>query len=250
MKLLTNKALRASRATFLTEETMALFETDDYRPAVPVDASHPLQATAAIPKLSLEIASASSEEVAMGLLKNHGVLIFASSTKPGGGWRNGAVAQEEDVSLHSTWGYQAEKAEAGFYGDTQGLGPDKVLAADGAWLVHTDQYRLGQPVPAVFIAVAAPNRQVEAVREKAVDVLVEALAKRLRTAFDVWHEKGVETVIAGAIGCGVFRWKGEDSARALRLALESTPWRGRLILAMPDPNLGVTFRLALDSLTD
>ena len=74
------------------------------------------------------------------------------------------------------------------------------------------------------------------------------LPKRLRTAFDVWHEKGVTTVIAGAIGCGVFRWKGEDSARALRLALESTPWRGRLILAMPDPNLGVTFRLALDSL--
>ena len=54
MKLLTNKALRASRATFLTEETMALFETDDYRPAVSVDASHPLQATAAIPKLSLK----------------------------------------------------------------------------------------------------------------------------------------------------------------------------------------------------
>lgn len=250
MSLMKNKALRASRATFLTEETMALFESDDYRPAMPIDASHPLVKAQRPAPLSVEIVAAPTEKAAMALPKNHGVLIFASSTKPGGGWRNGAVAQEEDVSLHSTWGYQAEKAEPGFYGDTNGLGPDKILVADGAWIIHSDQYRMSQPSPAVFVAVAAPNRQSEAVRNVPTPELIQALAKRLRTAFDAWHERGVTTVIAGAIGCGVFRWKGEDSARALRLALEATPWSGQLILAMPDPNLAVAFRVALEGLAD
>lgn len=248
MTLLSNKSLRQSRAVFLAEETTALFESGDFGPAQVVDASAPLQPVKREQPLTVDIVAATSEVVAAGLPKNHGVLIFASSTKPGGGWRNGAVAQEEDVSLHSTWGYQAEQAPAGFYGETQGMGPDTILVADGAWLIHPDQYLMGQPAPAVFVAVAAPNRQAKHVQEQPLNELRDALARRLRTAFDAWHDKGVSTVIAGAIGCGVFRWKGEESAKALKMALESSRWNGRLVLAMPDPQLALTFRTHLDGL--
>ena len=244
MSMMSSKTLRQSRATFLAKETQRLIEEGEISPAQVIDASAPLVPNPDA-KWSLEVTSKSSEQLAPTILGRHGVLVFASSTKPGGGWRNGAVAQEEDVSLHSTWGYQAEEAPGGFYGDTNGMGPDAILLADGRWVMHPDQYLL-TPFPAVtFIAVAAPNRQSAHVRDVGVPQLQERLAKRLRTAFDAWEEAGVETVVAGAIGCGVFRWRGQDSAEAMRLALESTRWSGRLILAMPDKELALTFEKVL-----
>ena len=244
MSMMANKTLRQSRALFLAKEALRLVEEGEIFPARVVDASAPLVATHSAPR-ALEIVPYKAEVVAANLLGKHGVLIFASSTRPGGGWRNGAFAQEEDVSLHSTWGYQAEEAAPGFYGDTQGMGPEAVLVAEGRWVMHPDQYLLSPFQEAVFVAVAAPNRQSTDVRQESIPELQGRLARRLRTAFDAWADAGIDTVIAGAIGCGVFRWRGQDSAEAMRQALASTRWSGRLILAMPDKDLAEAFGKAL-----
>lgn len=228
-----NRDLRRSRAAFLQEETQRLLDEGDLSPARLVDASAQLSLDNPTP-VSLEFKSEFSQMVSQSHFGKNGVMIFGSAEKPGGGWLNGAIAQEEDVSLLSTWGTQAAKAPAGYYGTTQGMGEDNVLVADGAWVISTDEYLLTPFTPVSFVGVAAPNRRAEAVRDEPAPKLIDHLARRLRTAFDAWHEAGVPTVIGGAIGCGVFKWPPEESAQALLLALRSTPWRGHLILAMPD----------------
>lgn len=235
---------RQRRALFLQEETQGLLDEGDLSPAVIVDAHAPLSLNNQTP-VQLEIQGHNSQAVSQTLLRKNGVLIFGSAQKPGGGWLNGAIAQEEDVSLLSTWGHQATKAAPGFYGTTDGMGEDNILVADSLWVMHLDEYLLNPFQPVSFISVAAPNRRAESVREKTEEALVDHLARRLRTAFDVWHERGISVVVGGAIGCGVFKWPPEQSAKAWLLALQSTPWRGQLILAMPDFGMAQAFEKVL-----
>ena len=244
--LMQNRGLRQSRAAFLADETQGMFDTGDIRGADALAADAPLTVRPDAQRM-WSITAGLTHEVALMAPGRHGALIFASGTKPGGGWRNGAIAQEEDVCMHGTWGLQAEHAGPGFYGDeaTAGLGPDAVLMAEGAWLIHPNQFALGGPVSVVFGAVAAPNRHHSAVRDLPSEALEEVLARRLRTAFDAWADRDVPTVVAGAIGCGVFCWAGDASARALIRGLVHSRWGGRLILAMPDPVLAATFSKAL-----
>lgn len=186
-----------------------------------------------------------SQEAAWGLTGRVGVLIFCSYRKPGGGWENGAKAQEEDVSLASTWAVQAAAASPGFYESNDGMGADQVLLAEGYWLYDLKGQPLHQPLPVVFGGVAAPNRQVENVRQQSSQELIDVLARRLTGMFDAWQDANVQTIVSGAIGCGVFEWKGEDSALALQKALQATRWKGRFILAMPDERLEQAFKLVL-----
>lgn len=171
-----------------------------------------------------------------------GVLIFGSSSKPGGGWLNGAKAQEEDISLTSTWGAQASLAPAGFYGDRKGLGglgPDKTLLAKGYWLLNEHGQSLPAPRAAVFASVAAPNMANHQVAALPQSQRIDHLARRLVAAFTGWQEAGVDQVVLGAIGCGVFQWPPGDSALALRLALQHQRATGTslpaIVLALPDP---------------
>ncbi len=239
-----NKELRQRRALFLQEETERLLLDQELSPADLIDASAPLSLDNDIP-VELEITSALSQYVSQALFQHNGVMIFASAQKPGGGWLNGAIAQEEDVSLLSSWGQQATKAPAGYYGTTDGLGEDNILAAKGLWIIHTDEYLLNPFKPVSFIGVAAPNRRNPAVRDLPKEQLIGHLARRLRTAFDAWHAQNVKVVIGGAIGCGAFQWPANQSAEALFQALRSTAWRGQLILAMPDSNFAQAFEKVL-----
>lgn len=188
-----------------------------------------------------EVLPTDSHSAAFEIAPGAGVLIFGSGRKPGGGWRNGAKAQEEDVSLVSTWGYQAEQAPPGFYQDSEGMGPDAALLAHGFWLFDQYDQQLPVALPCVFASVAAPNRAAPTVAAMDVDDLVPVLARRLERALEGSRAMGVDTLILGAIGCGVFQWPASHSALAMRQALASSRWRGRIILAMPDPALASEF---------
>lgn len=185
-----------------------------------------------------------SQPAALSLEGTVGVLIFGSSTKPGGGWRNGAKAQEEDISLHSTWGVQAEAAPAGFYTasrDLGGIGPDKVLLAHGYWLLDVHGNKLATPRPVVFADVAAPNRGHPKASSIAPQQHIDHLARRLAGALIGWQHAGVSDVVMGAIGCGVFKWPVAESATALRMAFNHVRALGnpmpQLHLALPDESM-------------
>lgn len=174
-----------------------------------------------------------------------GVLIFGSHAHPGGGWLNGAKAQEEDVSLVSTWASQAALVPQ-FYG-ADSFGPDHVLMAKGLWLVDDQLTPLTPPRPVMFAGIAAPNQANPAVAKMDRDVLINALAQRLGVALRQWRAAGAQRVVLGAIGCGVFRWDPADSAAALRLAVNRVKWDKEIVLAMPDPALAKVFERILSA---
>lgn len=189
-----------------------------------------------------------SQPVATAQTGRTGVLIFGSANRPGGGWLNGAKAQEEDISLASTWALQAARAPAGFYTHESGLGglgPDRLLVASGYWLMGPDGQALDRPQSVVFGGVAAPNLANPGIARLPRGQCVDHLARRLAGLLLAWEDHGVCTGVLGAIGCGVFQWSGEDSAQALRLALNHYRSEGngrvQVILAMPDARLAETF---------
>lgn len=180
--------------------------------------------------------------------KSLGALVFGSATRPGGGWRNGAVAQEEDVSLASTWGLQAEKAPEGFYKTQKGWGSDSCLAAKGVYLFDTYGHALSDPRPCLFISIAAPNQKIPEMKKHPKERLIEALEKRLLAALNHWAGENIQTVVVGAIGCGVFEWDPKDSAEAYKRALQKSKFQGELVFALPDPTFREVFEEKLNFL--
>lgn len=202
--------------------------------------------------MAVEIERGYSQDVAMTQVGLTGVLVFGSANRPGGGWLNGAKAQEEDISLASSWAEQAALAPEGFYAHKPGLGgmgPDKVLIARGAWLTDTNGVDLRAPRAVVFGGVAAPNLANPQTARQPHNDLVDRLARRLASVLLEWEKRGVQRAVMGAIGCGVFKWKGVDSARSLRLAMNHYQAVGQnklsVVLAIPDPDLAVAFQSTL-----
>lgn len=174
-----------------------------------------------------------------------GVLIFGSATRPGGGWRNGATAQEEDISLNSTWGIQAENAPTGFYKEQKGLGADAILMTDGFWLRDEYDQALLSPLAVSFASIAAPNKRIPDITNLKENMLIDILALRLKTLLNQWHDDKCETVILGAIGCGVFLWEPYSSALAFKKAILASRYEGKISFAFIDPKIHEVFENVL-----
>lgn len=242
----TIRAPRRQQAATIKTLSNALMDAGTLLPAQVVQAPSANRLQSADNPIQYRILPTHSHAAAFDTENLTGVLIFGSSRRPGGGWENGAKAQEEDISLVSTWAVQAA-ASQGFYKENQLAGPDLVLMADGSWLMDPQGTPLTSPRPVVFAGIAAPNLSDAKVAALLPSDRQELLARRLLGALDAWEKRGVDTLVLGAIGCGVFRWPAEESAKALRMALNASSWRGDLIMAMPDQMLAKTFAQVLSA---
>ena len=213
------------------------------KPVVIKEVLPPYPQTKNTPVLSFTLAP--TQQASQQSVTPTGVLVFGSATRPGGGWRNGARAQEEDVSLCSTWGVQAENAPEGFYKQQKGFGAKSVLCAEGFWL--TDQYGndLPKPLPCSFISIACPNRKIPFVSQTLYPQLIDMLAPRIVAALNHWQEKKIPHVVLGAIGCGVFEWDPIYSALAFKKAIEHSKYQGEIVFAFTDENIKKVFEQQL-----
>lgn len=159
--------------------------------------------------------------------KKVGILVFCSAKRPGGDWLSGSMAQEEAISMCSTWAlgcalaefHQASHADF-FYGDD-------VLSMDGAIIASRPGSWLPDPISASFAGFAAPN--MKALRESGADPetienkkrLLDALARRCKIALQALSDSGCDSIVLGAIGCGVFEVDPLIAAQAWREALAS-----------------------------
>ena len=137
-------------------------------------------------------------------------LNFASARRPGGGFLNGALAQEESLARSSAlyaclrdqpmYAFHRARRDAR-YSDYVIYSPDVPVFRDDEGALLDEPYRCA------FITAPAPNANRLAARDRAG--LPDVFRTRLHKVLAVAAHFGHTTVILGAWGCGAF---GNDPA--------------------------------------
>ncbi|MEU9125889.1 TIGR02452 family protein [Streptomyces sp. NPDC048506] len=171
------------------------------------------------------------------------VLNFASARNPGGGYLNGAQAQEEALCRGSalyTCVRQAPEFYAAHRAEPSPFYSDRVILSPGVPVFRDDRGTLLEvPYEAGFLTAAAPNAGVIA-RQRPAEVgrVPAALAARAERVLEVAAAGGHRHLVLGAWGCGVFRNEPADVAGAFATALLGTGrfagWFDRVVFAVLD----------------
>ncbi|MFF7690434.1 TIGR02452 family protein [Streptomyces syringium] len=138
------------------------------------------------------------------------VLNFASARNPGGGYLNGAQAQEEALCRGSAL-YTCLREVPEFYAahraDPSPFYSHRVIHSPGVPVFRDDRGTLLETsFTAGFLTSPAPNAGVIARREPELAARVPAaLATRAGRVLEVAAAHGYRRLVLGAWGCGVFR---------------------------------------------
>ncbi|GGN39531.1 TIGR02452 family protein [Streptomyces fuscichromogenes] len=174
------------------------------------------------PDAVFEVTGESSLEAARRLADRPvAVLNFASARNPGGGYLNGAQAQEEALCRASAL-YTCVREAAAFYDHHRAhrdpFYTDRVIHSPAVPVFRDDRGRLlAEPCRAGFLTAAAPNAGV--IRRTAADRVGElpgALAVRAERVLEVAAAHGYRRLVLGAWGCGVFQNDPAQVAGAFR----------------------------------
>ncbi|WP_030219855.1 TIGR02452 family protein [Streptomyces bikiniensis] len=152
------------------------------------------------------------------------VLNFASARNPGGGYLNGAQAQEEALCRSSAL-YATLLRAPEYYdhhrADRDVFYSDRVIHSPRVPVFRDDRGELlAEPFTVGFLTSPAPNAGV--VRRTAperADRLPAALASRAERVLETAAAAGYRRLVLGARGCGVFRNDPERVAGAFEALL-------------------------------
>ncbi|WP_369176231.1 TIGR02452 family protein [Streptomyces mutabilis] len=171
-----------------------------------------------------EVTGESSLEAARRLGGDVAVLNFASARNPGGGYLNGAQAQEEALCRASAL-YTCLLRARGFYDHHRvhrdPFYTDRVIHSPAVPVFRDDRGQLlDEPYTAGFLTAAAPNAGVvlRTAPERAAE-LPGALAARAERVLETATAHGYRRLVLGAWGCGVFRNDPAQVACAFRTLL-------------------------------
>ncbi|MFF2484600.1 TIGR02452 family protein [Paenibacillus sp. NPDC058071] len=138
-----------------------------------------------------------------------GVLNFASAKNPGGGFLNGAMAQEESLAassglyetqLRNEGYYKANRAwKSMMYTDHAIYSPDVVFFRDQRF------HLIERPVTASVLTLPAVNYGQVLLKGEDCQKAEMMMKDRMRLALAIFAHKGDRNLILGAYGCGVFR---------------------------------------------
>ena len=180
-------------------------------------------------------------------LRHVAVLNFANAITPGGGFLQGARAQEEQLCRMSTLypSLTSDRAPArAFYGqqaaarDARAL--DLVRVTPGVVFFRDDAFQLlDNAARATVLTCAAPDlgslRAQMAAGQVPGDALASVpaiLARRARLIVQAAAAIGVDDLVLGAWGCGAFRNDPHVVARAFRDALADFPFFASVTFAI------------------
>ena len=187
-------------------------------------------APAAPPRTTrVEVVNATTLAAARALvLAGHDVaaLNFASARHPGGGFLNGARAQEESLCRSSAL-YPCLVGDAMYAQRTDdGLYSDWVIYSPAVPVFRGDDGDLlPDPFPVSFLTCAAVNAKVARAR-RSEDAILAAMTRRVDRVLAVAAAHGHDALVLGAWGCGVFA-NDPDAIAALFAAALADRWRDR-----------------------
>jgi len=139
-----------------------------------------------------------------------GILNFASAKNAGGGFLNGALAQEESLAMCSNL-YITQIKNREYYDKNRAckslLYTDYMIYSKDVVFIREDAESLWkEPIVASVLTAPAVNMGQYLRREDASIPLAEKVMKdRMRKVLTVFAEQKNENIILGAYGCGVFR---------------------------------------------
>lgn len=139
-----------------------------------------------------------------------GILNFASARNPGGGFLGGSQAQEESLARSSglypcltqfaeMYAYNSRADSTALYSDYLIYSPavPVLRSDDGQWLAR----------PQLLTVITAPAVNAGALARNSPELLpqlVPTMQRRLRLVLAVATRHGLEALVLGAWGCGVF----------------------------------------------
>jgi uncharacterized protein (TIGR02452 family) len=232
----------SARLRGIARETVEILERGRYRhpggAEVPIDASSAVAGTrlylpddrlpsadpSSRPAPTVEVTDESTLQAARRLGEGVAALVFASARHPGGGFLNGAQAQEESIARGSAL-YPCLRAAAPFYAYHRSRPEltysDRIIYSPRVPVFRDDRGRLlAAPYEVTFLTAAAPN--VSAIRrtqpERIVDV-PDVLRRRAARILAVAAAHGHDRLVLGAWGCGVFGNDPAEVAAAFAVAL-------------------------------
>ncbi|MGW2523903.1 TIGR02452 family protein [Streptomyces sp. NPDC001617] len=171
-----------------------------------------------------EVTGESSLEAARRIGGTVAVLNFASARNPGGGFLNGAQAQEEALCRSSAL-YRCLLGAPEFYDHHRThrdpFYTDRVIHSPAVPVFRDDRGRLlDEPFTAGFLTAAAPNAGVirRTTPERTADI-PGALAARAERVLETAAAHGYRRLVLGAWGCGVFQNDPAQVANTFRALL-------------------------------
>ena len=163
-----------------------------------------------------EVVNADSFQAA-GRFHNPLVMNFANAHVPGGGFLMGATAQEEALCRCSTLyaSIHSEKASEMYHYNNTNIHPvesDYMLLSPKVMVFRNEKCEfLTEPFMVGVITVPAPNRHGAAVFASG-KLIRETFLRRIRIMLRVAAQKGFDTLVLGAWGCGAFGNNPKDVA--------------------------------------
>lgn len=202
-------------------------------------------------QVAIEVTDETTQIAARRLVESESVadlavLNFASARNPGGGFVNGAKAQEEDLCRCSGL-YPCLMSQPEYYkwnrDHESALYTDHLIYSPNVpWFRTRSRDQPHTLFLASVITAPAPNAGVVLAREEAAHANVEmTLRRRAGLVLAVGARHGHRTMLLGAWGCGVFRNNPALVADAFGKWIESTIFAGafdRVVFAIYDRSDG------------
>lgn len=164
-------------------------------------------------KCSVIVINESTVKATLDLINRNltyvGVLNFASSKNPGGGFLNGALAQEESIALSSGL-YDTQIKNEKYYLENRAcktmMYTDNMIYSKDVVFIRDDNLKLlNRPVTASIITAPAVNFGQVLLKRENSSLAKITMKNRMRKVLALFADRKDKNLVLGAYGCGVFR---------------------------------------------
>jgi len=246
------------RLRAIAHDTVAISERGSYSTAageVPIDVNRAVAGTRlylpedvlSLPEQGdspkIDVTNESTLEATRRLGGDVACLVFASARNPGGGFLNGAQAQEESVARASAL-YPCLRAAGEFYAHHRAhedlTYTDRVIYSPRVPVFRDDRGDLlPEPYEVSFLTAAAPNRSaILRNQPERADAIPAALLRRAVRVLHVAAAHGHRRLVLGAWGCGVFGNDPATVAETFRTVLRDNRFFDHVVFAVLDRQAG------------